>query len=147
MADRDIEIRRLGPADAALILGQPEGLFDYAADPEQTRAFLSSALCEIFAALKGDLIVSFASGSILLHPDKQPSMFINEVGTRDDWLRQGLASRVTQALVDHARATGCDGIWLGTEPENAPALGLYRKLGAEERMIVGFGWDEVFDLE
>lgn len=144
---QDFVIRLVGPEDEPLILAQREGLFDYAADPEQTRAFLASELCEMVIAVEGEDILSFASGTILLHPDKDPSMFINEVGTRDDYQRQGLATKVTQALIARARALDCDGIWLGTEPDNAPALGLYRKLGAEERTIVGFGWDGAFDLE
>jgi len=143
----DIEVRLMGPEDEALILSPAEGLFDNPPDPEQTRAFLASALCEMVAARLGDRILSFASGTILLHPDKRPSMFINEVGTREDWQRHGLASRVTQALVDHARAVGCDGVWPGTEPDNTPARGRCRKLGAEERGFVGFAWDGAFDLD
>ena len=146
MTDK-VDIRLVETTDEALILAQSEGLFDYAPDPEQTRAFLSSPLCEMVIAVDGDTILSFASGTILLHPDKDPSMFINEVGTRDEVQRKGLATKVTEALVERARDLDCDGIWLGTEPDNEPALGLYRKLKAEEQNFVGFAWDGAFDLD
>ena len=47
-------------------------------------------------------------------------------------------------LMEAARARGCKGIWLGTEPDNAAALGLYRSLGGDEVSFVGFGWDDAF---
>ena len=78
MTDK-VDIRLVETTDEALILAQSEGLFDYAPDPEQTRAFLSSPLCEMVIAVDGDTILSFASGTILLHPDKDPSMFINQM--------------------------------------------------------------------
>lgn len=139
--------RFLTSADAALLETQPEGLFDCPVDPEQTRAFLESALHLMAVAQDGDLILSFASATILLHPDKLPTMFINEVGTRDEYRRQGHARRVTQMLIDHADEADFDGVWLGTEPDNTAALGLYRRMEGDERIFVGFAWDGAFDLE
>lgn len=139
--------RFLTPEDAALLCAQPAGLFDRPVDPDQTRAFLESALHVIAVAQDDDLILSFASATILLHPDKPPAMFINEVGTRDEHQRKGHASRVTRMLIDHADAADLDGVWLGTEPDNAPALALYRSLKGDERTFVGFAWDGAFDLD
>ena len=99
------------------------------------------------AAIAGGDLVSFASGTVLLHPDKPPGVFVNEVGTRESHRRRGLARAVTEALFAHVRAMGCNGIWLGTEPDNAPALALYRALGGAEQVIAGFGWDGAFDLD
>jgi aminoglycoside 6'-N-acetyltransferase I len=142
-----IVYRFLTSADAALLGAQPDGLFDYPVDPGQTRAFLESALHFMAVAQDGDLILSFASATILLHPDKLPSMFINEVGTRDEYRRQGHARRVTQMLIDHADETDLDGVWLGTEPDNTAALALYRRMKGDERTFVGFAWDGAFDLD
>lgn len=139
--------RFLTSADAPLLCAQPDGLFDYPVNPDQARAFLESALHLMAVAQNGDLILSFASATILLHPDKLPAMFINEVGTRDEHQRKGHALRVMQMLVDHADEADIDGVWLGTEPENTAALGLYRRMKGDERPFVGFAWDGAFDLD
>ncbi|MDJ0828079.1 MAG: GNAT family N-acetyltransferase [Rhodobacter sp.] len=144
MGDK-ITIRRLGPGDLELLCAVPEGLFDEAVDPGQARAFLDDPMHELLLAFAGDLAVGMASGTVLLHPDKQPAMFINEVGVRDDYLRRGIGRAVTQALIDLARERGCKGVWLGADTDNTPALALYRALGGDELTIVGFGWDGAFD--
>jgi ribosomal protein S18 acetylase RimI-like enzyme len=143
----DITIRHLTGADLDLLIAVPEGLFDLPVDPVQAKAFLDDPLHEIVLAYDGDLAVGMVTGTVLYHPDKPPSMFVNEVGTRDGWLRRGIATTLTNRLIDIARARGCEGIWLGTEPDNTEALGLYRKLGGQEITFVGFGWDGAFDDE
>lgn len=140
-----MEIRALGPQDTGLLAAVEPGLFDRDIDPAQARAFLGCPLNEMVIAIDGGQVVAFASGTVLLHPDKPPAMFVNEVGTRDSHLRRGHATAVLLALMARARARGCRGIWLGTEPDNAAALGLYRKLGGVETAFIGFGWDGAFD--
>ncbi len=140
-----LTLKRLGPEDLALLLAVPEDLLDNPVDADQARAFLADPGHEMVLALMGDEVVGFASGTILLHPDKKPSMFINEVGTRDEWLRQGIGKAVTHRLIEVARERGCKGVWLGTEPDNDAALALYRSLQGDEITIVGFGWDGAFD--
>jgi aminoglycoside 6'-N-acetyltransferase I len=140
-----MEIRVLGPADLDLLCAAEDGLFDNPVRPDEARAFLASPLHEIVVALAGRRILAFASGTVLLHPDKAPGLFVNEVGTRDGHQRRGLATAVCRALFARARARGCEGIWLGTEPDNAPALALYRTLGGTECPFVGFGWDGAFE--
>ncbi|MBV2360094.1 GNAT family N-acetyltransferase [Thalassococcus sp. CAU 1522] len=139
-----MQVRMVTPADLALVSAQPQGLFDNPVDPVQVVAFLESDLHHMAVAIADGTILSFASGTVLLHPDKAPSLFINEVGTRDGHQRRGHATAVSRCLIDHARGVGCVGAWLGTEPDNRAALALYRKLGGDERAIVGFGWDGVF---
>lgn len=143
----DIRIEVLGAGDLERLLGVPEDLFDHAVKPDQARAFLEDRNCIFVLASIGGEVAGFASGTILLHPDKAPSLFINEVGTLDEFLRRGVGKATTQALIDEGRRRGCDGAWLGTEPENAEALALYRSLKGDERLFVGFGWDGAFDLE
>ena len=140
-----ITIRALGPADLDLLLTLPDGVFDHPVLPEQAAAFLADPGHEMVVALVDGIPVGFASATVLLHPDKPPALFVNEVGVRDDWRRRGIATRLMKRLIALGRDRGCVGTWLGTEPDNEPALGLYRKLGGEELMIVGFAWDGAFD--
>lgn len=140
--DDTIMVRTLGPDDLATLMAVPEGLFDAPIDLIQARAFLADPLHVLVLAFDGDFAVGMASGTILLHPDKPPAMFINEVGTRDSHLRRGIGTQVTQALIALARTKGCKGVWLGTEADNVAALGLYRSMGGDEVSGVYFGWDD-----
>ncbi len=146
MSDQ-ITLRHLGPDDLDVLLAVPEGLFDSPVDPVHSRAFLDDPLHEIVLAFEGDLAVGLASGTILLHPDKPPAMFVNEVGVRDGWKRRGIGAAIIVRLFEVARARGCRGIWLGTESDNGAALALYRKLGGEEVQGVYFGWDGALDKD
>jgi ribosomal protein S18 acetylase RimI-like enzyme len=137
-----ITFRVLGPSDLDLLVSVRDGLFDNPVDAAQAVAFLADPLHEIVLAYAGDHAVGMATGTVLLHPDKPPAMFVNEVGVREDWQRRGIGRAVTERLMEVARARGCKGIWLGTEPDNDAALALYRSLGGEEEMFVGFGWDD-----
>lgn len=140
-----MEIRALTADDLNLLLAVAPGLFDNPVDPGQARAFLADPLHHMVAALEGGQVLAFASGSVQLHPDKPPALFITEVGTRDSHQRRGLARAVVQALMDRGRAAGCRGVWVATEPDNAPARALYRGLGGEAAAVVAFGWDGALD--
>ena len=113
----EFEIRQLGREDFDLLLGISEGLFDNPVDPIQARAFLSDPLHELVIAFAGEQAVGMVSATVLLHPDKEPAMFINEVGTRDGWTRRGIATALTNRMIEIGRARGCKGVWLGTELE------------------------------
>lgn len=139
MAD-DIDVRRLGPVDLDTILASDA--FDHPARPDRTRAFLDAADTAMIGALAGDRLVGFASGTVLLHPDKPPILFLNEVSVNEDHRRQGIAARLVRALLDWGRARGCEGAWLATEADDAPARALYHKLGGRETTgVVVFDWD------
>jgi ribosomal protein S18 acetylase RimI-like enzyme len=145
--DQEITIKHLGPDDLELLLAVPEGLFDDPVDAVQAADFLADPMHEIMLAYDGDLAVGMVTGTVVLHPDRPPSMFVNELGTREGWIRRGIARDLTERFFDLARARGCEGIWLGTEPDNLPALGLCRRLGGQEITFVGFGWDGAFKDE
>jgi aminoglycoside 6'-N-acetyltransferase I len=141
-----ITCRSLGRDDLDLLMAVPDGLFDKPVDPDQARAFLADPGHLIVVATCGKEVVGFASGTMLLHPDKPPSFFVNEVGVREEWQRQGIGRAVCERLFAEARARGCTGgIWLATEPDNLPALALYRAMAGDEDRIVGFAWDGAFD--
>ena len=139
---KGITIRVLRPEDLDLLCAVPEGLFDEPVRADQAEAFLADPANVIVLAYDGALAVAMATGTVLRHPDKPPSMFINEVGTRESHLRMGLGRKVTLALIGIARERGCAGIWLGTEPDNDAALALYRSMAGREVPGVFFGWDD-----
>ena len=133
---------RLGPDDLERLLSVEEGLFDAAFIPEQAATFLNDPLHEIVLAYDGDSAVGMVTGMIMFHPDKPPAMFVCELGTRDSHLCRGIATGLMETIISIARERGCKGIWLGTEDDNEPALGLYRKISEAEVRGSFFGWDD-----
>jgi ribosomal protein S18 acetylase RimI-like enzyme len=141
-----IEIRRLLACDAALLDNVLPDTFDYPIDPAQARAFLACDTHDIVVALDGDLVVGMATGMTHLRLDKPPEYFIDEVGVHDDYLRRGIATRLSRALMQIGHAQGCHGVWLATETDNIPARGLYKSLGGREtEAVVVYDWGGAMD--
>lgn len=141
--DDTITLRRLGPADLNLLLNVDEGLFDNPIKGDQAEAFLADPLHEMIVALAGEKVVGMASGQILLHPDKAPAFFVNEVGVRDEYQRRGIARRLCSQLIELAKQRNCVGVWVATEGDNRPARGLYKALEARETTdVVVYDWDD-----
>ncbi len=134
----------LDPQNAHQLEGSD--VFDNNVDPKQLIAFLADPGHELVFAAIGTKIVGMASGTVLLHPDKQPLFFINEVGVNEDFRRRGIATSLCELLMKVARDRGCQGIWLATETDNTEARGLYRRLDARETNgIVVYDWDGAMD--
>ena len=145
MADR-IKIRALGPEDYPVLQNVQEGTFDFPLIPEQTIAFLASAAHRIVVAQDGARVIGLATGVVMLHPDKEPSLFVNEVGVHDDYRRRGIGRRLVEKLFDLCRAEGVTGAWLATEDDNVAARALYRSMGARETGgIVVYDWGGAMD--
>lgn len=143
---KNIEIRLLGPGDAAVLDNVRPDTFDHAIIPAQALAFVTSPLHKIVVALDQGQVIALASGVMMFHPDKEPVFFINEVGVHEDFQRRGIGRAVTQALIDAARADGSSGIWLATEVDNKAARGLYCGLGARKTSgVVVYDWDGAMD--
>ena len=127
------------------LLGQAK-VFDNPVDPEQLAKFLAHDGHELVFATSGKTIIGFASGSILLHPDKAPAFFVNEVDVAPAYQRQGVATALCTMLIDVARDRGCKGIWLATEEDNIAARALFRGLDARETgAVVVYDWDGAMD--
>jgi ribosomal protein S18 acetylase RimI-like enzyme len=140
-----IDIHLIGPADLATLLAVEEGLFDNPLIPAEARAFLADPANLLLLAFAEGEAVGMLTATFLRHPDKPPSLFVNELGTREAWQRRGIASALMHKALAIARARGARGTWLGTEDDNAPAIAFYRSLAAEELPGVFFGWDGAFD--
>lgn len=144
MGNPSVEIRLLTHSDLNLVMASDA--FDNAASKEQATAFLNDNSHLIVGAVDDDELIGFASGIILLHPDKEPILFISEVGVNDDYLRQGIGGDLVNVLLKAGKDAGCNGAWLATESDNAPARGLYLKSGARAtENIVVYDWDGVMD--
>ena len=107
------------------------GTFDHAIDPARLERYLSNPANWLVVAVKDGLVVSMCMCVVHHHPDKPTELFLDEIGTGDDWRRQGAARCLMQTVFDRADAEGIEEIWLGTEPDNLPARSLYEGTGAK----------------
>ena len=141
--DDPITIRLLGPDDAGVLDRVHPETFDNAVDPARAWAFLQTGVNSLVVGQRPGEVVGFASGTVLMHPDKAPALFVNEVSVAKPFRRRGVAGRMVRRLIDAARDRGCESFWLATEAENAAARALYRSLGARETGgIVMYDWDD-----
>lgn len=139
MAER-VEIRLLSSDDLDLVMSA-EGLFDYQPLAQQTAACLASDRDYIWFALEVGVPIGFVSASVILHPDKLPHLFVNELAAREDRRRRGVASLLMQTVVDFGRSNGFWPIWLAAEGDDEDAKAFYRSLaGSGERRAVVFEW-------
>lgn len=121
-------------------------VFDNLVDPVQLATFVTDPGHEMVFATTGTKVIGMASGTVLLHPDKPPAFFINEVGVDENMRNQGIGTELTNKLMKVARGKGYQGIWLATETNNTEARALYQKLGARETDdVVVYDWDGALD--
>ncbi len=142
-------VRLLHCDDALLIDHAAADVFDNPADPVQTRAFLADPRHHIVAAIDNGIMVGFVSAVDYIHPDKPAELWINETGVAATHQRQGLASAMMAAMLDHGRAIACTTAWVLTDRTNAAANALYLAAGGTEgvdgdpdnRAMTGYSFD------
>lgn len=99
---------------------QPE-VFDNPIDVDQLHAFLQDERHIMFIAVDGDTVIGMASAVEYFHPDKQPQLWINEVGVAPAYRNQGVGRALVQALLQAADDRNCVFAWLGTDTDNHAA--------------------------
>ena len=137
----DWDVRLLGPDDAAMVLNAGD-LFDFAPISAQTSVFLASDRDFLWFACSGETPIGFVSASILLHPDKPPHLFVNELAVDEDHRRKGVATALMQTAISYAKGHGLWPVWVAAEADDFVAQAFYRSLNdATERGAVVFEWE------
>jgi aminoglycoside 6'-N-acetyltransferase I len=125
-------IRILGSGDAAVLDRVAPDVFDETIDPRWTTEFLADGRHHIVVAIDAGTVVGMASALHYVHPDKPPTLWINEVGVAPTHQRQGIGRRLMQALFARGRELGCAEARVGTETDNVAARRLYEACGGDE---------------
>jgi ribosomal protein S18 acetylase RimI-like enzyme len=123
----EIEIRLLGQGDEALFDNVADEVFDEPVDPVRLAAYLAEPGHHMIVAVHDGVVVGQVAAVVHRHPDKPTELYIDEVGVAPAYQRQGIARRMLDAMLAHGKAIGCEEAWVGTEPENLPARGLYEQ--------------------
>jgi ribosomal protein S18 acetylase RimI-like enzyme len=137
-----VVVRLLEDGDQGLLERVAPEVFDHAVDPAWADAFLRCPRHHLIGAIADDCLVGFVSALDYRHPDKPRELWINEVGVAPAWQHRGIGTQLLQTTLEHARALGCVNAWVLTEPDNARALGLYRKIGGQsgtDMVMFSFG--------
>ena len=137
----EISIRLLSAADEALVLSAA-GLFDFSPMSDETRAFLSSDREFLWFAMANVQPVGFVSATSILHPDKSPHLFVNELAVHNNWRRRGVATKLMETVVAYGRENALWPIWLAAEGDDRNAQEFYRSLSdLSERGAIVFEWE------
>lgn len=136
-----IEVRLLKPGEVEILERVAEDVFDEPVDPAHSAEFLADARHHLAVALDGDLVVGMASAVDYVHPDKPVALWINEMGVAPPYQRKGVGRRLLETLFERGRELGCTEAWLGTEPENEAARGLYAAAGGRSEAFVGYTFE------
>jgi aminoglycoside 6'-N-acetyltransferase I len=136
-----VEIRQVGPGDAALFERVADDVFDKPVDPGRLAAYLAAPGHYMIVALHAGEIVGQVAAVIHRHPDKPTELYIDEVGVTPRLQRQGIARRMLDAMLALGKALGCEEGWVGTEPDNSPARALYACLGVPAEPFVMYEFD------
>ena len=131
-----VEIRRVRPGDAALFDRVAPDVFDEPIDAARLAAYLREPNHHMLIAMRDGEVVGQCAGVVYRHPDKPAELFIDEVGVTPALHRQGIARRMLDAMLALGKTLGCEEAWVGTEPDNGPARGLYESYGVEAEPFV-----------
>ena len=126
-----ITINLVSKDDIEALILAGASLFDYNIKKDRLFEFLEDPRHHlIIAKCKGE-IVGMASGFHYVHPDKDPELFVNEVGVVEQYQGQGLGRALVKALVRHSRDIGCRAAWVITESSNVAAQKAYEAAGGK----------------
>lgn len=141
-----IDFLVLDQNNADILSAVRDDVFDNPIIPEQAKAFLAADQHNMVVALDAGQVIGMASAVTMLHPDKKPEVFVQEVGVHDNYLRRGIGKKLTQLLLSLVRGAHDHDVWLATEDDNVAARALYRSLGAREtKGIVVYDWGHAMD--
>lgn len=108
-----------------------DDLFDNPIKRHRAIEFFNDARHHLILALSEDEVVGMASGFHYVHPDKDPELFMNEVGVIDAFQNQGIGRSLVKFLFAYAKKLGCKEAWIGTEKSNIAAQKCYSAAGGE----------------
>ena len=136
-----IELRRMQPGDELEFSEIAPEVFDEPIHPERLEAYLLEPGHLMILAFDDGVVVGQCAAVIHRHPDKVTELYVDEVGMAPTHLRQGIATRMVEAMFTWGRELGCREAWLGTELGNLEANGLYRKLGGRHDQIAYYEFE------
>jgi aminoglycoside 6'-N-acetyltransferase I len=123
-----IDITLLGPGDGRTLQDVLPGVFDLPLRRDLVKEFLDDPRHHLAVAVEGGRVVGFASAVHYVHPDKEPELWINEVGVAPAFRRKGIGRKLLGALLRVGAELGCREAGVLTERDNVSAIQLFRSM-------------------
>lgn len=127
----EIEIRLASLEDLPTLEKVGDRLFDHPIKRNRAIEFFKDPRHHLFLAFSKGEVVGMASGFHYVHPDKDPELFINEVGVIEAYQNQGIGRKLVRDLFEYGKTLGCKYAWIGTEKSNIAAQKCYEAAGME----------------
>lgn len=118
--------------DGELLTRVAAGVFDHGINAMRCREFLSNPRHHLAVATDSRVVAGMASGVHDVHPDKEPELWVNEVGIAPTHRNRGLGKQLLHALLNVGRQLGYTEAWVVAERSNARAMRLYTSCGGSE---------------
>lgn len=133
MSKSDIVYRLAEISDLDALIKVGDDLFDYPIKVDFAREFLTDPRHILMLAVHFSEVVGMASGFVYVYPDKEPSLFIDEVGVIDSQQGQGIGTSLVENIVEVAFSKfSCKEAWVLTEDYNIGAMRTYKKAGGRQ---------------
>lgn len=130
--ENEIEIRLATINDLSAMERAGKKVFDNEIKVNRTREFLSDPRHHLMLAFDRDRVVGMASAFHYIHPDKDPTLFINEVGVTEEYQNQGIGRKLVKYLFEYGKTLDCKEAWIATEQSNKAARKAYLAAGGAE---------------
>ena len=127
-----MDIRLLGPRDAAVLTRVASGVFDHDPVPELTEEFLLDDRHHLVVAIDDGVVVGFVSAVHYVHPDKPTELWINEVAVAASHQRRGLGRQLLRTMLQAGVELRCREAWVLTNRSNTSAMRLYSSVNGGE---------------
>ncbi len=124
-----IEVKILKRGEESLLSNCADGVFDRAIIDKRAKEFAEDPRHHLAIAFDGDLIVGMASAVHYIHPDKEPELWINEVGVTPAYHKRGIGKKLMAAILDQGKELGCGEAWVLTDRSNEASNKLYSSTG------------------
>ncbi len=124
-----VEIRKVGPGDEAVFDRVAEDVFDEQVNPSLLTAYLAESGHHLLVAIVDGEVVGQCAAVIHRNPDKPTELYIDNLGVAPAFQRRSIARKLLARMVALGKTLGCEEVWVGTEPDNVAARGLYESLG------------------
>jgi GNAT superfamily N-acetyltransferase len=119
----------IGAASLDVLKRVADDVFDNPVDFARARACTRSPDYKLVVAVSDGVVIGQARAFLQRQPDDAAWLYVDNLGVTGAWKRKGVASALITRLVDWGRGQGATLVWLGSEPGNDEATGLYRSLG------------------
>jgi aminoglycoside 6'-N-acetyltransferase I len=134
----DIEIKHLVVGDEAVLHYVAADVFDEAIDPKLLTAYLTETNHHMIVAVKNDEVVGQIRAVVHKHPDRTDELYIDNLGVTPSLQRQGIATKLFNAILELGKNAGCKDAWLATEQDNDQAKGFYKTYGVKAKATVAY---------